>query len=238
MGQSIEHIVTTIGDWSGALLAGAIMTLKLSVTAFIVGQVIGMVCAAARLWGGPVARRVALVYTTMLRAVPELLLILLLYYTGSAGIVALFQYLGFGNIEIDAFATTVIVLGIVQGAYAAEVFRGAILSIPEGQIEAANVFAFPPFMMMWRIIIPAMMPVAIPGMANLWVILVKDSSLVSVVGFSELLSGARAAAASTKMYFTFYCAAGLIYLVLTLVSNRLAQIVERRVRHGSQQPGG
>ncbi len=123
-------------------------------------------------------------------------------------------------------------LGIVQGAYQTEVFRGAILAIPRGQIEAARAFGMPPLLRLRRIVIPTMLPNALPGLANLWLILIKDTALISVVGFTELLYTAKQAAGSTRHYFLFYCAVGAIYLAMTLGSNVLFRLAERRLRRG------
>ena len=182
--------------------------------------------AAASCSGSPEA------YTTLIRAVPELLLIILLYYAGSSGITALLPRLGLGEVEISGFAAAVGVLGVVQGAYQTEVLRGAILAIPRGQIEAARAYGMSPLLRLRRVVIPSMLPVALPGLGNLWMILLKDTALISVVGFSELLYTAKQAAGSTKHYFLFYAAVGAIYLVMTLGSNVVIRLLERRLRRG------
>jgi polar amino acid transport system permease protein len=233
-GALFEPLIGTVSSWKGVLLQGALLTVQIAAGSFLVGLLLGMTSAVAKLWGGPTTRAVASAYTTVFRAIPELLLIILLYYAGSSGLSALLAALGFGHVEINGFATAVAVLGIVQGAYAGEIFRGAILAIPTGQLEAGRAFAFTPWLFLRRIILPAMLPVALPGLANLWVVLIKETSLISVIGFSELLSSAKSAAASTRMYFTFYCVAGLMYLVMTLASNLLFQSVERRFRRTQQ----
>jgi len=233
-GTLFEPLINTVSSWKGVLLQGAALTLQIAAGSFLVGLLLGMASAAAKLWGGRIAQVTAGAYTTVFRAIPELLLIIILYYAGSSGLSAGIAALGFGQVEINGFATAVVVLGIVQGAYAGEIIRGAILAIPAGQLEAGRAFAFTPSVLLRRIILPAMLPVALPGLANLWVVLIKETSLISVIGFSELLSSAKSAAASTRMYFTFYCVAGLMYLVMTLASNLLFQSVERRFRRTQQ----
>jgi polar amino acid transport system permease protein len=127
------------------------------------------------------------------------------------------------------------VLGIVQGAYATEVIRGAIRAVPFGQIEAARAFGMTGFQVLRRITLPAMLPNALPGLANLWLIATKDTALLAIVGFNELTLATRQAAASTRAYFTFFLAAGALYLIVTLVSGALVARIERRARRG--QPG-
>jgi polar amino acid transport system permease protein len=218
--------------WGGALIKGALVTLEIAVLAYLVGLVLGMLGAGAKLSRRRALLWLAELYTTLVRAVPELLLIILLFYAGSSGIAALLSAAGFGRVEISGFAAAVGVLGVVQGAYQTEVFRGAILGIPRGQIEAARAFGMTPVMRLRRILVPLMLPLALPGLANLWMILLKDTALISVVGFSELLYVGKQAAGSTKHYFLFYVAVGAVYLVMTLGSNVVFGVLERQLRRG------
>jgi polar amino acid transport system permease protein len=219
--------------WGGALLRGALVTLEIAVAAYLVGILLGLLGAAAKLSGNPILVGVAELYTTLIRAVPELLLIILLFYAGTTALNGLLANVGLaGMVTIDAFAAAIVVLGIVQGAYQTEVFRGAIIAIPKGQIEAARAYGMPGLLRLRRVVIPSMLPVALPGLANLWLILVKDTALISVLGFSELLYIGKQAAGSTRHYFLFYVAVGAIYLVMTLGSNALFRLAERRLRRG------
>lgn len=219
--------------WGIPLLRGAALTLEISASAFVIGLGIGLGVATAKLKGNRLARVIADGYTTACRALPELLLIILLYYSGSTALEALLSLLGLEHaVSINAFATAVVVLGIVHGAYMAEVLRGAILAVPVGQIEAARAFGFSPATLLVRVTLPAMLPLALGGLGNLWLILLKDSALISVVGFSELMFTSQQAAASTHRYFLFFLAAGLIYLVMSLVSTAVIRALERRVRRG------
>ena len=218
--------------WGAALLGGAVITLEIAALAFLVGLALGLLGAGAKLSGRLPLVWLAEVYTTLIRAVPELLLIIVLFYAGASGITTLLEALGFENVEISGFAAAIGVLGVVQGAYQTEVLRGAILAIPRGQIEAGRAFGMTPAMRLRRIVVPLMLPLAIPGIANLWLILLKDTALISVVGFSELLYIGKQAAGSTKHYFLFYSAVGLIYLAMTLVSNATFRVLERHLRRG------
>lgn len=206
--------------------------MQIALGAFALGLLIGTCGAYGKLYGGPVTRDLFAVYTTIVRAVPELVLILLLYYAGTDLLNRALIGLGYQRIEISGMVAGIVVLGFVQGAYATEVLRGAILAVPQGQIEAARAFGMPPAMLMRRITLPAMLPFAIPGLANLWLIATKDTALLAVVGFNELTQETRQAAGATRAYFTFYVAAGVLYLSLTLFSNQIISRVERWSRRG------
>lgn len=228
----LELLALSPPGWGGNLLRGLAHSLEIAVGAFAFGLLIGLFGAYGKLYGGPVTRDLLAVYTTVVRAVPELVLILILYYVGSDLINQASKALGYGRVEISGVAAGIWVLGIVQGAYATEILRGAIKAVPAGQIEAARAFGMPPLMMMRRVTIPAMMSFAIPGLANLWLIATKDTALLAVVGFNELTLETRQAAASTRAYFTFFLAAGALYLMVTLVSGRVFARIEKWARKG------
>ncbi|MBT8766284.1 ABC transporter permease [Pseudomonas boanensis] len=216
--------------WGPALLKGLLVTLQISVGAFLVGILIGLCVAVAKLNGPRPLVQVMRGYTTICRAVPELLLILVLFYAGSMGLNKLFAWLGFGELKLNGTLVAIVVLGLVQGAYASEIFRGAIQAIPFGQIEAARAFGMSGLGLFQRVTLPIMAPNALAGMANLWINLIKDSALISVVGTSELLFTAKQAAGSTREYLTFYLTAAACYYLLTLLSNLFSGWLERRFR--------
>jgi polar amino acid transport system permease protein len=218
--------------WGGNLLRGLMHSLQIAVGAFGMGLVIGTLGAYGKLYGGPIVRDLAAIYTTLVRAIPELVLILLLYYAGTDMINRVLEGMGYQRVDINGLVAGIVVLGFVQGAYATEVLRGAIKSIPQGEIEAARAYGMPPTLMMRRITLPAMLPHALPGLANLWLISTKDTALLAVVGFSELALETRQAAGATKAYFLFYMAAGALYLFITLFSNVILGWVERWARRG------
>jgi polar amino acid transport system permease protein len=161
----------------------------------------------------------------------------MLFYLGTDTLNRVMQSLGYGAMPINGFVAAVVVLGFVMGAYATEVLRGSIQAIPVGQIEAAKAYGMSPFLRFRRIILPAMLPYAIPGLSNLWLNITKDSALVAVVGYSELTLQTKQAAGSTKAYFTFFVAAALIYLIISLVSLRLFGALEAYVRRGQPKLG-
>lgn len=214
------------------LLIGLARSVQIAGGAFALGLLIGICGAYGKLYGGPVIRDLLELYTTVVRAVPELVLILILYYAGTDLVNQLLAVLGRSPVDINGLIVGIAVLGVVQGAYSTEVLRGAILSIPQGQIEAARAFGMPPGRLLRRITLPAMLPFAIPGLANLWLIATKDTALLAIVGFSELTQTTRLAASATKAYLTFFIAAGFLYLALTLVSNFFIARIERRSRRG------
>jgi len=219
--------------WSDELIFGTLLTLQISFCGYLIGLAFGLLGAWGKLSGNKTTFWIAESYTTLIRAVPELLLILLLYYVGTDLIHRLFMVIGMGEeVQVNGFAAAVAVLGFVQGAYSTEVLRGAILSVPKGQLEAAKAYGMPPVLRFRRILFPLMIRYALPGLNNLWVNILKDSSLISVVGLSELVFQSKTAASSTKHYFFFYSAAGVIFLVLTNLSNTGIGFLERRVNRG------
>lgn len=222
--------------WGGALLTGFLASLQLAVGGYVFGLLIGIGGAFGKLYGGPVVRDLLEVYTTVIRAVPELVLILLLYYAGTDALNQLLTLLGYGSVDISGLAAGIFVIAVVQGAYSTEVLRGAIKAIPPGQIEAARAYGMSPVQALRRVTLPAMLPYAIPGLANLWLIATKDTALLAVVGFSELTLVTRQAAGTTKAYLMFFCAAGLLYLALTMVSNVVIHFIERHARRGMVRP--
>ncbi|WP_157016119.1 ABC transporter permease subunit [Mesorhizobium xinjiangense] len=179
--------------WGGNLLRGLGNSVQIALGAFGMGIVIGTTGAWCKLYGNAVVKDLFEVYTTVVRAVPELVLILLLYYAGTDLVNRVLESIGYPPIDIGGLAAGIGVLGVVQGAYATEVIRGAIKSIPQGQIEAARAYGMSPFLLMRRITLPAMLPYAIPGLANLWLIATKDTALLAVVGFNELTQETRMA---------------------------------------------
>jgi polar amino acid transport system permease protein len=231
--------ILSFGDqgYGDEILRGAWMTIQISVCAYAIGLSIGLAGAMGKLGGNKLTRSVLNFYTTFVRASPELILILLLYYAGTGLLNSLLASYGFTAVRISGFAAAVAVLGFMQGAYATEVLRAAIQAIPIGQIEAAKAVGMSPWLRFRRIVIPAMLPLAIPGMANLWLIVTKDTSLIAVVGYTELLLATRQAAGNTKLYLLFFSCAALVYLMITLASNQLFKRVEAYYRRGMPRLG-
>lgn len=223
-----------LSGFGGQIFLGALTTLKVALTSLIFGLMIGLLGALAKLGRIKVIAGLASVYTTIIRGVPELLIILILYFGGT---VALTKLRG-GYVEVDAFSAGVFALSIVFGAYATEVFRAAIIAVPRGQIEAAHALALRPFQIFRLIILPQMMRYALPGLGNLWLCLLKDTALISVVGLEDLMRKASIAAGTTHDPLRFYAVAAALYLSFTSVSLAGLTLLERRASRGIRFSGG
>ena len=205
--------------WGASLVGATLMTLAVALAAVAIGAVIGCGIAAAKLSGGRVLRTAGDVYTTVLRGVPDLLVIYLVYFGGSAIVTKLGQAMGWsGFLGLPSFLAGSLACGLVSGAYQAEVFRGATLSVPRGQIEAAKAAGMAGALRFRRILVPQIVALALPGLGNVWQLALKESALVSVTGLVELLRESQIGAGSTRQPFAFYLAAGALYLILTTVS--------------------
>ena len=232
MEQALEYLAFSPPGWGGNLLRGLLSTLQIAIGAYALGLCLGLFGALGKIYGGPVTRWGLEIYTTLIRAVPELVLILLLYYAGTDLLNTALESFGYERIDIDGLWAGIYVIGFVQGAYSTEVFRAALQAVPTGQVEAARAIGMSPYKSYTRVVIPAMIPFAIPGLANLWLITTKDTALLAVVGFSELLLETKQAAGATKSYLLFYCAAAVLYLLVTLCSNVIFGQIERHYRRG------
>jgi octopine/nopaline transport system permease protein len=211
------------------LLAGALMTLAVTATALAIGAVAGAIVAAAKLSDNLLLVTLGNVYTTVFRGVPELLIIYLIYFGGSSAVTAIGRSMGYeGFLGLPSFAAGALAVGIISGAYQAEVFRGAYLAIAKGELEAALAIGMHRGMRLRRIVIPQVLRFAIPGLGNVWQLSLKDSALVSVTGLAELMRTSQVAAGSTRQYFLFFIVGGCLYLVLTSLSDRIFNGAERR----------
>ena len=180
---SLELLAFSPPGWGGVLLRGLATSLTIAFGGYSVGLLIGIGGAFGKLYGGPVLRDLLACYTTIVRAIPELVLIVLLYYAGSDIVNQVLALFGSPPIDINGLVAGIVVIGFVQGAYSTEVLRGAIKAIAPGQIEAARSYAMGPGLLLRRIILPIMLPHAIPGLSNLWLIATKDTALLAVIGF-------------------------------------------------------
>jgi len=234
---SLELLAFSPPGWGGVLLRGLATSLSIDLGYCSVGLLLGLGGAFGKLYGGPVLRDLLACYTTIVRAIPELVLIVLLYYAGSDVVNQVLALLGSPPIDINGLVAGIVVIGFVQGAYSTEVLRGAIKAIAPGQIEAARSYAMGPGLLLRRIILPIMLPHAIPGLSNLWLIATKDTALLAVIGFSELTLATRQAGGATKAYFLFFCTAGILYLSVTLLSNVGIRRIERHAYRGMPDVG-
>jgi len=210
------------------LWSGAWITIQLAVVSLFFGLIIGLMGAAAKLSSYRFLRWLATAYTTLVRGIPELLLVLTLYFGGSMLLMSIASNFGYDEyIEVGSFAAGVAALSIAFGAYSTEVFRAAMMAIPKGQWEAAYALGMSPTKTFYRVILPQMWKLALPGLGNLFQVLLKDTALVSVVGLNDLMRQAYVASGSTKEPFTFYLVAALIYLGMSAIATLIATFLER-----------
>lgn len=208
------------------------MTIQLALVSLVVGLVLGLLGALAKTSPYRALRILGDGYSTLVRGVPELLWVLLIFY-GSTGLVrALGESIGRPDLELSPFAAGVFALALCFGAYATEVFRGALLSIPRGQREAGLALGLSRRRVFWRLVLPQMWRVALPGLGNLFMILMKDTALVSVIGLNEVMRSAQMAVTVSKQPFTFYMVAAVIYLSLTVLSMLVLHYFEKRASRG------
>ena len=215
-----------------ALAAGALMTVKLALTALCLGLVLGLLGALAKTSPFKPLRWLGGAYSTLVRGVPELLWVLLIYF-GSVNLVrAIGEYIGMPDLTLSAFAAGVLALGLCFGAYATEVFRGAILAIPKGHREAGMALGLSKARILWKLILPQMWRIALPGLGNLFMILMKDTALVSVIGLEEIMRRSQIAVSLSKEPFHFFLIAAFIYLSLTVLAMTAMHFLEKRASRG------
>jgi octopine/nopaline transport system permease protein len=224
-----------LGDkgWGDEMLRASSVTLLLSLTAMSIGLFISIFGTLSKLSDKFYVRVIADVYTTIVRGIPELLVIYLLFFGGSNAIMGMAKLFGYhGYIELNAFVIGSVAVGAISGAYSTEVMRGAFLAVPRGQIDAAKSVGMNKLVLFRRILIPQVLRYALPGLGNVWQLTLKDTSLVMVTGLVEIMRQAHVASGSTYSPFTFYVTAALLYLMLTTASNRIFYSAENWANKG------
>ncbi|GAB4213092.1 MAG: ABC transporter permease [Rhodoferax sp.] len=218
------------------ILKGSFMTMGVSLGALLVSIVLGLLGAAAKLSGRRVWVGMGTLYTTLIRGVPDLVLMLLVFYGGTIGINTALEKLGSeATVDIDPFLAGVITIGFIYGAYMAETFRGAILAIPKGQIEAAWAFGMSRRQTFVRITLPQMVRYALPGFTNNWLVLIKSTALVSLIGLQEMTYLAKQASAATRSPFAFFLFTGFLFLVYTTLSLMALKKINARYSLGTRR---
>ncbi|RFD32538.1 amino acid ABC transporter permease [Pseudomonas sp. GL93] len=217
------------------LLLGAWMTVKLSVLSLLLSALLGLIGASFKLSRSAVLRVPAQLYTTLIRGVPDLVLMLLIFYSLQNLLTSLTTALGWGYIEIDSFSAGVITMGGIYGAYFTETFRGAILAVPRGQMEAATAYGMTRFQRFIFVVFPQMMRVALPGIGNNWMVILKATALVSIIGLADLVKVAQDAGKSTYQLFYFLILAALIYLLISSASNYVLRRLATFYAAGSRE---
>ncbi len=221
--------------YGGAILQGLFSTLSVAALSLTVACAFGLVGAVAKSGTVRWARWAAEVYTTLIRGLPELVLMMFIFYGGQIVLNKITEAQGWETIDVPPFAAGVLTIGFIFGAYLTETFRGAILAIPKGQAEAARAYGMGRGQVLRRIVLPQMVRHAIPGFANNWLVMVKATALVSIIGLDDMVHRANMAAASTREPFTFYLAIALLYLAVTTVSIYALSVLEKRYSLGVKE---
>ena len=236
--QLLQHLGLSAFSLQGfgpLLMLGTWMTIKLSVLSLLLAVLLGLLGASAKLSSTRLLRIPAQCYTTLIRGVPDLVLMLLIFYSLQTWLTSLTDLMGWEYIEIDPFGAGVITLGFIYGAYFTETFRGAILAVPRGQVEAATAYGLKRGQRFRFVVFPQMMRFALPGIGNNWMVILKATALVSIIGLADLVKAAQDAGKSTYQLFYFLVLAALIYLVITSASNAVLRWLERRYAAGSRE---
>ena len=221
-----------LGAESEAGLGGMALTVVLALLSLAVALGLGAAGALARLSRNAVARGVAGTYTTLIRGVPNLVWLFLIFYGGQNLVNAIGDWLGWDYVDVDPFVAGILTLGIIYGAYMTETFRGAILAVNHGEIEAGHAYGMTPMQVFRRITLPASIRHALPGIGNNWLVLVKDTALVSVIGLKDMVWNAQQAGNTLREPFTFYLYVLLLFLLITAVSDVVLRWLNRRYTVG------
>ena len=214
------------------VLTGMALTVAVALSSLFIACVLGMLTAAAKLSHSTAARAVGGVYTTLIRGIPDLVLMTLLFFGGQILINQLTDTLGWGYVDVSPFVAGVLTIGFIFGAYMGETFRGAILAVPRGEIEAGHAFGMTPARVFLRVTFPAMVRHALPGFGNNWLVLMKTTALVSVIGLHDMVFKAGQAGGATRQPFSFYLLVALLFLLLTALSNLGIRYLDRRYTVG------
>lgn len=238
----MEHpdFISLIGfgpeGWGPALLRGAGVTILLALCGYGIGGLLGMLGAWAKIAGSRPLRAIASAYTTILRGIPDLLVIYLFYFGGSLLLTRVMGLAGHrGFVDMPGFVAGALAVGIVSGAQHTEIYRGAFRAVSKGEIEAAHAVGMSRATMARRVVIPLVLRHALPGMGNVWQLTLKDSALVSVTGVVELLRTAQIGSGSSGRPFDFFFAAALIYLAIASVTGLVFRRAESRLQRGQRR---
>ena len=219
-----------------SILQGAVLTVGVSLLALLVAIILGLLGAAAKLSGNKLLMAVGTAYTTVIRGIPDLVLMLLVFYGGTIGLNHLLELSGSSrHVDINPFVAGVLTIGFIYGAYMTESFRGAILSIPKGQMEAGWAFGMGRTQTFVRITAPQMVRYALPSFTNNWLVLIKSTALVSLIGLQEMTYLAKQASAATRSPFVFFLFTAGLFLVYTSVSLYALRKLDARYSLGAKR---
>lgn len=220
-----------------SILQGAVLTLQLAGSALLVSIVLGLIGALFKSAHSKLLVRLAELYSTVVRGVPDLVWMFLLFFGVQMMINDFCGRMGWESPNIDPFVAGVLTLGFIFGAYMTETFRGAMMAVPKGQMEAGMAYGMTPLRVFFRITVPQMVRFALPSFSNNWLVLVKSTALVSVIGLNDVMYRADAAKSTTQEPFTVYLIVGLLFLAITGVSNLLLGKLEKRYSLGVKESG-
>jgi octopine/nopaline transport system permease protein len=223
------------GGYGRAFAAAFAQTVSVAAGSFAVGVAAGALGSAAKLSRSLVWRVAGRSYTTVVRALPELLCLLIAFYALAPALESGLRAAGLVSaaFAFDPLAVAICSLGFIQGAYLTDIFRGALLAVPRGQIEAAQAFGMTLARINWRIRLPLASRLALPGVSNVWLNATKDASYISVLGsFSDLLKASQLAAGATRHYLFFHFVTAALFLLLSIGSMAVFSGLERRANRG------
>lgn len=221
-----------LDGYSKLIFEGALVTLELALCSVLLSVIIGLIGAGGKLSSNRLLSGLFECYTTLIRGVPDLVLMLLIFYGLQIALNSMTESVGFEQINIDPLSAGIITLGFIYGAYFTETFRGAYMAVPIGQIEAARAFGFSSSQIFRRIMFPAMMRYALPGIGNNWQVILKATALVSILGLNDVVKATQLAGKGTYQPFFFALVAGVVYLIFTTISNGILWWLERHYSHG------
>jgi len=214
--------------YEGVIWAGTLMTLKLAVLSASLAIILGLVGACAKLFGSRFISVIATGYSTLIRGVPDLVLMMLIFYGLQIALNSVTEGFHWAQYNVDPFVAGVITIGFIYGAYLTETFRGAFLAVPRGQLDAGVSYGFTPLQTFRLILFPQMMRHALPGLENNWLVVLKSTALVSIIGLSDLVKATQMAGKGTYHFFFFTLVAAFLYLMFTTGSNGVFFLLKRR----------
>ena len=222
-----EKLVLGDAGWGDEFLIATLMTLLVSIMSMGLGLFLAILTVWAKLIQNRISRFFANFYTTVVRGVPELLVIYLIFFGGNAVVMKIAKIFGYnGYIELNAFTIATIAIAVISATYSSEVLRAAFLSISKGQIEAAKSIGMNKYSIFVKVIAPQVIRHALPGIGNVWQITLKDTSLISVTGLVEIMRQSRISSNVEHSPLTFLLTAAILYLCLTTFSGRFFKYLE------------
>ncbi|MPQ69853.1 MULTISPECIES: histidine ABC transporter permease HisQ [unclassified Pseudomonas] len=214
------------------ILLGTLVTLKLALWSLSIAVLAGLLGASSKLSSNRLLRALATGYTTVIRSMPDLVIMLLLFFSLQMLLNRMTDWLGVGQVDIDPFLAGVVTLAFIYGAYFTETFRSAFQAVPAGQLEAARAYGMSRWNTFRKVLFPQMLRHALPGIGNNWQVLIKSTALVSIIGLTDVVKATQDAGKGSLQFFYFTLVGGLVYLAITTVSNGVLMWLERRYSVG------